>query len=93
MMLLPIAYVTFFMMMNNRKLMGESKPTGIRMLAWNVLMGISVLGAIAAAYAAIKEKAADPIAGRVVFYGAIAYIVLVIAGFCWKTPAVKTADS
>jgi Mn2+/Fe2+ NRAMP family transporter len=83
-MLLPIAYVTFFFMMNHRELMGDAKPTGIRMIVWNVLMAISVLGAIAAALAAIKEKAQDPVAGRIVIYGAITYIVLVVLGFVWR---------
>ena len=90
MMLLPIAYVTFFMMMNNRRLMGDAKPVGISRVIWNVLMGISVLGAVAAAFAAIKEKAADPFAGRVVIYGSFLYIALVVLGFLWKA---KSKDS
>jgi len=36
--LLPIAYLAFLLMMNNRDLMQEEKPRGIRMLIWNVLM-------------------------------------------------------
>ena len=56
MMLLPIAYITFFMMMNSRSLMGAEKPTGGRMIAWNVLMGISVVGAVVAAGGALWEK-------------------------------------
>ncbi|MEZ6111826.1 MAG: divalent metal cation transporter [Pirellulaceae bacterium] len=86
MMLLPIAYVTFFMMMNSRRLLGDEKPTGGRMVAWNVLMGVSVLGAIVAAGAAIMEKAADPVAGRVVIGIAVVYVILVAIGFLVKKP-------
>lgn len=39
--LLPFAYVTFFLMMNQKKLLGEQAPTGIRRLGWNLVMGIA----------------------------------------------------
>jgi hypothetical protein len=95
MMLLPIAYVTFFMMMNSTALMGKEKPTGISMLAWNVLMGVSVLGAVVAAGSAIWEKV-TPIfnedatqnqwlGGLVVSGVAIVYIMLVVIGFIAKS--------
>ncbi len=38
MVLLPIAYITFLLMMNSRSLLGENKPTGMRMLQWNGFM-------------------------------------------------------
>jgi hypothetical protein len=38
-MLLPIAYFTFFFMMNSKSLMGENMPQGGKRIAWNVLMG------------------------------------------------------
>ena len=81
MMLLPIAYVTFFAMMNSRKVLGDAMPTGMSRLVWNVLMGISVLGAVAAAGKAIVDKASDPVAGWIVVTLAIAYPLAVIAGF------------
>ena len=74
------------MMMNSRRLLGDEKPTGGRMVAWNVLMGVSVLGAIVAAGAAIMEKAADPVAGRVVIGIAVVYVILVAIGFLVKKP-------
>ena len=40
--LLPIAYVTFFLMMNSRSLLGEAMPTGGRRVVWNMLMGVAV---------------------------------------------------
>ncbi len=49
MMLLPIAYVTFFLMMNSKALMGGAMVAGARRGAWNVMMGIATLGALIAA--------------------------------------------
>ena len=81
MMLLPIAYFTFWMMMNNSNLMGESKPSGLSAVIWNVLMAISVAGACAAAGAAIYENASNKEAGKVVIGVAAVYLVLVVVGF------------
>jgi len=49
MMLLPIAYVTFFLMMNSRALMGGAMVTGAKRAIWNMLMGVASLGALIAA--------------------------------------------
>jgi Mn2+/Fe2+ NRAMP family transporter len=90
MMLLPIAYFTFFMMMNSRSLMGSEKPTGGRMLVWNVLMGVSVLGALIAASAAIWEKMNDTsspnavMGGRFIVGMVAVYVVLIVLGFVAK---------
>jgi len=84
MMLLPIAYCTFMMMMNSRSILGDNKPRGLHMAVWNVLMGISVLGAIAAAGTAIYDKATDraaPLAGLVVIAILVVYLLLVGIGF------------
>jgi len=40
--LLPVAYVTFLLMMNSKSLLGDEMPTGGRRVAWNTLMGIAV---------------------------------------------------
>jgi magnesium-transporting ATPase (P-type) len=95
MMLLPIAYVTFFMMMNSKTLMGAQKPTGGRMMVWNVLMFVSVLGAFVAAGSAIWLKVKpivdsnaglqDRVIGGVVLLVAIVFISLVIVGFALKS--------
>jgi hypothetical protein len=61
-MLLPIAYITFFLLMNNQKLMGQNMPRGSARLVWNVLMGIAVLAATAAGGSAIIKKAGEAIA-------------------------------
>lgn len=36
--LLPIAYVTFFILMNQKSILGDSMPRGGRRIIWNVLM-------------------------------------------------------
>ncbi len=98
MMLLPIAYVTFFMMMNSTKLMGDEKPRGLSRVVWNMLMVISVCGAIVAASTAIYDKANDNTVllnlgateltvGRLVIAVAITFVVLVILGFVMKKRA------
>jgi Mn2+/Fe2+ NRAMP family transporter len=84
MMLLPIAYFTFFMMMNSKQLMRDQKPTGIRMGIWNVLMGVSVIGASIAAGWSIYKEAKKPDSGMVVIGIACVYIVLVVIGFIFK---------
>ncbi|MEZ6100599.1 MAG: divalent metal cation transporter [Pirellulaceae bacterium] len=91
MMLLPIAYVTFFVMMNSRAVMGDERPNGISLGIWNALMGISVLGAIIASVAAIGEKISDKRAGPVVIGMASVYVVLVLLGFLFRrTDGVKS---
>jgi Mn2+/Fe2+ NRAMP family transporter len=83
-MLLPIAYITFFLMMNSKSIMGDAKPTGLRLVVWNVLMAVSVAGAVAAAWTAISGKVNDPSAattGKVILVGAIVFILAVCAGF------------
>ncbi len=43
--LLPIAYVTFFLMMNSRSLLGDAMPTGIRRVVFNVAMLLAIAAA------------------------------------------------
>src|SRR5699024_4894046 len=41
--ILPLAYVAFLLMLNNKAIMGEHMPRGKRRVAWNVLMVLSIL--------------------------------------------------
>ena len=41
MVLLPIAYFTFFLLMNNRAVLGDDLPKGGSRVLWNTLMGIA----------------------------------------------------
>jgi hypothetical protein len=50
MVLLPIAYFTFYLMMNEKSLLGKNMPRGGKRIAWNILMAIA---AALAAYGSI----------------------------------------
>jgi len=82
-MLLPIAYITFFLMMNSRRIMGSEKPTGGRMLVWNMLMSVAVIGAVVAAGTSIYDKinGGDQLSAAVVLTLLVGYLVAIIAGF------------
>lgn len=41
--LIPLTYITFFLMMNSRNLLGANLPSGGRRWAWNLAMGTAVL--------------------------------------------------
>jgi hypothetical protein len=41
MVLLPVAYFAFYMLMNERAVLGEDMPRGVRRIGWNVLMLIA----------------------------------------------------
>ncbi len=43
--LLPIAYFTFYLLMNQRSLLGDELPRGGRRFAWNVLMAVAFAAA------------------------------------------------
>ena len=63
--LLPVAYVTFFLMMNSKRMLGEHLPRGNKRILWNSLMGISLLiTGSAAAYTAWGKKMNDFYFGR-----------------------------
>jgi len=88
--LLPIAYFAFLLMMNNRALMGEEKPTGIRMTVWNVLMVLS-LGIVSFfAFTSLKDKIGDPGTGPMVLGGVITFGLLMLIGFSAKQTRVNT---
>lgn len=58
MILLPIAYLTFFLMMNNRQLMGEGQPKGRARWIWNGLMAVGVgLAAGGSAWSILTREA------------------------------------
>lgn len=79
--LLPIAYISFFALMNNSRLLGDEKPKGMRMTVWNLLMTIGVLGALVQAYGAISTKINDPTQGPFVIGGVAVFLLLALVGF------------
>ncbi|MFC7335613.1 divalent metal cation transporter [Haloferula chungangensis] len=48
--LIPIAYFTFFLLMNSKKVLGDHRPTGGKRILWNTLMatatGIATFGSV-----------------------------------------------
>ncbi|MCC9626873.1 divalent metal cation transporter [Blastopirellula sp. JC732] len=96
--LLPIAYTTFFLMMNSKRILGNQKPTGISMVIWNVLMFVSVVGAFCAAGQSLWGKWTDKnpasaLATNVVMGLAVAYILAVAIGFFLRKPEEATSDA
>lgn len=81
--LLPVAYIAFFLMMNSKRIMKDEKPRGGRMAVWNVLMGIAVLGALIAAGTSIRDKivGGDQLSAAVVLTLLVGYLVALAAGF------------
>lgn len=82
MVLLPIAYIAFFCLMNNPRLLKESMPRGGARVTWNVLMGIGVvLALIGAAISIFNDKAQIPGTTIYVRHIAIGLLgVLLVAG-------------
>jgi len=96
-MLLPIAYATFFMLINSKQVLGEHRPRGMSRLVWNVLMTAAVIGAIAAAATAIYNKVSDPdptkaFVGKVAFGILLAYLAAVVLGFIFKPQLTATPE-
>jgi hypothetical protein len=61
MVLLPIAYIAFFFLMNNKKLLGDAMPRGAARFWWNLLMSIGVLLAlVGASISILNDKAMIP---------------------------------
>ena len=83
MVLLPIAYIAFFCLMNNPGLLKESMPRGGKRVAWNVLMGIGVvLALIGAAISILNDKVQIPGTSIYVRHIAMGLLgALLVAGF------------
>ncbi|MBN1765663.1 MAG: divalent metal cation transporter [Sedimentisphaerales bacterium] len=58
MVLLPIAYFTFFLLMNQKKILGEDMPRGGKRAGWNVLMavaaGLAAFGSVWSLWSKLK---------------------------------------
>lgn len=80
MMLLPIAYLTFFLLMNQKSLLGDELPRGGRRVAWNVLMAVAAGTATAASLVAVWSKAGYyGIGGMAAFVG----LALIVQAIRW----------
>ncbi|TWT96141.1 Divalent metal cation transporter MntH [Botrimarina colliarenosi] len=83
MVLLPIAYVTFLMLMNNRRVLGDATPTGGKRVAINTILGVAVTLATIGACTSIYSKT-----GWAGFAVAGALIALALVFRRRETPAV-----
>ena len=80
--LVPVAFLAFFLMMNSRKLLGDSLPRGRKRVTWNALMGIT-LAVTGTASIATAWNASLPIAGTLLPIGKIfiiGYGVAIVIG-------------
>jgi hypothetical protein len=78
MVLLPIAYIAFFCMMNNRRLLGDAMPKGGQRVIWNVLMGIGVILAMIGATISIMNDTAKVRNFALCLVAALVVLALVI---------------
>jgi len=83
--LVPVAFLAFFLMMNSKKLLGDSLPTGRSRITWNVLMGITLAVTGTASIATAWGKSM-PVAGTLLPIGKmfiIGYGIAIIIGHYW----------
>ncbi|HIF32614.1 MAG TPA: hypothetical protein EYQ75_13280 [Planctomycetaceae bacterium] len=60
--LLPIAYITFYLMMNRTSILGKDRPKGVAAIGWNVSMGVAAAAATCASLYVIWSKLGTVIA-------------------------------
>jgi hypothetical protein len=77
--LLPLAYLTFFFMMNSKSLLGENMPRGGRRVAWNLAMGTAALAATGASLFAVRLQGGRY--GLLAVAGLVALVVFVHFAF------------
>ncbi|MBI97290.1 MAG: hypothetical protein CMO78_01905 [Verrucomicrobiales bacterium] len=78
MVLLPVAYFTFFCMMNSKSLLGDALPKGGKRVALNLAMGVALVASLIGAMWSIWSKLQW--LGIGIFAG---FIVLVFLGRLW----------
>ncbi|MEC8553949.1 MAG: divalent metal cation transporter [Planctomycetota bacterium] len=86
--LLPIAYVSFFALMNNERLLKEDLPRGGSRVIWNCLMVFGVIAALAQAGSSLYTKLFDASGnlialneGSLILGGIIAFALVALMGF------------
>lgn len=92
--LLPIAFLTFLIMMNSKRLLGDNVPVGGKKMTWNVLMGVSLL---ITGYAALTTGWAKTLTvgtHKIAFgkWAIILFLVATIIGFFFKKKAPHTGS-
>jgi Mn2+/Fe2+ NRAMP family transporter len=79
--MIPIAYFTFFLLMNSTSLLGASRPKGGQALKWNILMAISTLIATGGSIWVLLGKGTIGMAGIAVLF---ILFILGLIGFLSK---------
>src|SRR5690606_8285586 len=88
MVLLPVAYLTFFLLMNQKKLLGKSMPTGMRRVRWNVLMAIAFfLSAIGSVWSVWSKARWYGVAGLAAFM-----LLVAVVHFLYPRKALPLAE-
>jgi hypothetical protein len=80
--LVPVAFLAFFLMMNSKRLLGDSLPSGRSRFTWNILMGITLLVTGTASIATAWGKSL-PVAGVLLPIGKlfiIGYGIAIVIG-------------
>jgi len=72
--LLPIAYITFLLMMNSKSLLGDRRPEGSSLLRWNILMIIATTVATLGAGWASHAKIGWWGPGLILIFGILALV-------------------
>lgn len=80
--MIPIAYFTFFLLMNSSSLLGEARPRGAQAVKWNVLMAIATLIAAGGSVWVLLGKGT---AGMIGIGVLVTLFILGLAGFVAKT--------
>lgn len=91
--LLPIAYLAFFLLMNNSRLLGDQMPRGRRRWIWNILMSLGVLGAVAQAVVATMGHIETPATGNFVIGGLSTFLLLALIGFSARSLRTNGAEN
>ena len=80
--LLPLAYLSFLLLMNSKKVMGEHFMTGKKRIVWNVLM---ITSTVIASFASIwglvgKSGSSKPLLSNIATIGLVVLPILLILG-------------
>ena len=89
--LLPIAYITFFCMMNSRRLLGKDMPTGANRWKWNLLMIVALSFAVTVSLVSIYVT--NNPTKQMVGFGALAAILVLSVIFRAKPNTQDTSGS
>ena len=79
--LIPIAYFTFLLMMNSRKILGAHRPSGTSRIIWNTLMVIAtVIASAGSIWVLIGKTGAPGWKGDIATGGLFFLIILFVVG-------------